>query len=269
MGGINRLSADEITRYLDRIGCADYPRDATPTRALLDRLTLAHARAVPFDTRPLVATGQVPSLALDRLFDKIVAHRGGGYCFELNALFDALLAGLGFDVRPCLCRSVVGDPEPAPVDHRGELVTVEGTLLYADVGFGGPACALPIPVEEGVRVNDGMHAFSVERVDDCWWNLNRACAGWHSYANNTPDVRTELMFCTASARDTDFELLNVAQSSERSIFRENEYVNLRLEDGALAITNLAGKRYRASGAEALSFASAAERDDYLARAFGI
>jgi N-hydroxyarylamine O-acetyltransferase len=36
-------------------------------------------------------------LDTDALFDKIVRRRRGGFCYELNGLFAALLRELGFD----------------------------------------------------------------------------------------------------------------------------------------------------------------------------
>ncbi len=79
--------------YLARIG-ADRPRGTT--RADLAALHAAHPRAVPFEDYD-IHLGVPLSLDPDRLFDKIVTRRRGGFCYELNGLFAALLRGLGFD----------------------------------------------------------------------------------------------------------------------------------------------------------------------------
>jgi N-hydroxyarylamine O-acetyltransferase len=58
---------------------------------------VAHLRAVPFEN--LSIHSREPIVLEDKaLFDKIVRRRRGGFCYELNGLFAALLRALGFDV---------------------------------------------------------------------------------------------------------------------------------------------------------------------------
>ena len=102
------LSAPQVRAYLDRIGLASMPADAAPSVELLDALIRAHQLSVPFSTADIAGRGIAPSLELDALYKKIVEDRHGGFCFELNMLFDKLLLSLGFDARPCLSRSVRG-----------------------------------------------------------------------------------------------------------------------------------------------------------------
>lgn len=84
----------DAAAYLDRIG---HLGSATPTDETLRRLDLAHLLTVPFENldihlgRPIVLDDQ-------KLFDKFVRRRRGGFCYELNGLFAALLRELGFDV---------------------------------------------------------------------------------------------------------------------------------------------------------------------------
>src|SRR2546428_543326 len=60
-------------------------------------LQLAHLRTVPFENLS-IPSGE-PVILDDRaLFEKIVSRRRGGFCYELNGLFAALLRALGFDV---------------------------------------------------------------------------------------------------------------------------------------------------------------------------
>ncbi len=50
-------------------------------------------------------------LDLPSLYDKIVKRRGGGYCFQQNTLFAALLTGMGYRVRMGAARVVMGGLE--------------------------------------------------------------------------------------------------------------------------------------------------------------
>ena len=83
---------------------------------------------------------------------KLVGHRRGGYCFEMNALFAHVLEELGHDVTRLLGRVRMGDAvSPRPKTHMALRV---GDVLV-DVGFGAatPLGAVPLsgdPVTFGV-----------------------------------------------------------------------------------------------------------------------
>ena len=121
-----------IAAYLRRIA---YHGPLAPTVETLRALHLAHMRAVPFENLDVYGQTDI-ALDADRLFDKIVRRRRGGFCYELNGLFGELLRALGFDVT-MLAAQVANDhggfgPE---FDHLLLLVTLEERWL-ADVGFG-------------------------------------------------------------------------------------------------------------------------------------
>jgi N-hydroxyarylamine O-acetyltransferase len=93
----------EIDRYCARLGDTG-PR--TPTLATLRRLHYAHLLAVPFENLD-IGLGRPIVLDEAALFAKIVERRRGGFCYELNGLFAALLRALasrdpagGADVQP-------------------------------------------------------------------------------------------------------------------------------------------------------------------------
>jgi N-hydroxyarylamine O-acetyltransferase len=69
-------------------------------------------------------------------YEKIIEHRRGGFCYELNGSFAALLTSLGFNVRILSARVArkTGGFSPE-FDHMILLVTLKDRWL-ADVGFG-------------------------------------------------------------------------------------------------------------------------------------
>ena len=83
-----------IQAYLDRL---DYHGSREPTATTLRALHVAHMLAVPFENLN-IGMGWPIVLDQDALFEKIVLRRRGGFCYELNGLFAALLHALGFDV---------------------------------------------------------------------------------------------------------------------------------------------------------------------------
>lgn len=120
--------------YLARIGAA---RPGALTPVALSGLVRAHLEQVPFEALELTEAHTEPDLTPEGLFDKIVVHRRGGYCFELNKLFYLLLKDLGFVCYPVGVRCIIGRPEPVPISHRGTVVVFEDEKWYCDVGFGG------------------------------------------------------------------------------------------------------------------------------------
>ena len=165
--------------YLARIGLDpdDYRKSLRPelpaspseysaphTKQALDRLVNAHLHTVPFENLDVYELRQVPSLATADLFEKIVLRRRGGYCFELNALFFALLQALGYDCHPLAQRVVrLG---PAPLNHRSTLVTLpDGTRLLCDVGYGGPTPVTALDLDKTGLQTSGARTFRIFRDD--------------------------------------------------------------------------------------------------------
>ena len=83
-----------VAAYLDRI---NYRGSLLSTAETLRQLQLAHLLSVPFEN--LSIHGNEPIVLDDEaLFTKIVERRRGGFCYECNGLFAALLRALGFEV---------------------------------------------------------------------------------------------------------------------------------------------------------------------------
>lgn len=141
----------DVDAYLARIGYRG-PRD--PTVATLRALHSAHMDAVPFENLDIVA-GRPIVLEEEALFDKIVSRRRGGFCYELNGLFSALLRELGFPVTRLSAGVLNEDGTFGPdFDHMTLLVELEDRWL-ADVGF-GDSCREPLLLDEpGHQVRDG------------------------------------------------------------------------------------------------------------------
>src|SRR5262245_35618854 len=80
--------------YLRRIGVAGPVRADART---LKRLHRQHLFTVPFENLS-IHLSQAVQLDEASLYDKIVRRRRGGFCYELNGLFAALLRRLGYPV---------------------------------------------------------------------------------------------------------------------------------------------------------------------------
>ncbi len=228
------LAPAQVDAYLARIGFAGAAR---ADRATLDALVALHQLSVPFETIGLRRAGGTPDLALDALFRKVVAEGRGGYCFELNRLFQALLASLGFSVRPVLCRAVLGRPGRMPVNHRGMVVALGGEELFADVGFGGPMPLGALPLRDGVEQAVAGETFVAADAGGGWWRVERVTSAAGDLFNEAapPRRQVELELCAAVVEEQDFDALNLAFSSPGALFRDHDLANLRTPRGYVGL----------------------------------
>ena len=101
--------------YAQRIGL---PWPLTPDLDTLDRIILAHQCTVPFENLQCYDEGQMPSLEIEALFEKVVVQHRGGFCFELNALLLSFLKALGYDAWGVSCCIIRGRDFVPPMLHR-------------------------------------------------------------------------------------------------------------------------------------------------------
>ncbi len=118
--------------YLERIGYRGLLR---PSIEVLRGLHRRHLLSVPFENLD-IHLGRPIILSDAAFYDKIIRHRRGGFCYELNGSFAALLERLGFRVSMLSARVARKDGGFSPdFDHMTLLVRLKERWL-ADVGFG-------------------------------------------------------------------------------------------------------------------------------------
>ena len=130
----------DIDAYLRLLGI---DQRITPNLETLERLQRAHLTAVPFENldvyaRRGVRTGDLWSVS------KVVERRRGGWCFELNGAFAALLGELGYDVTRHAATVVFGQTTHMPT-HLTLIVQLNRPYLV-DVGF-GDSFIRPLPLD--------------------------------------------------------------------------------------------------------------------------
>src|SRR5437868_6278305 len=84
----------DLDAYFARV---EYTGERTPTLATLRALHHAHATHIPFENLE-VLLGRPILLDLESLQAQLVRAKRGGYCFQQNGLFAAVLEQLGFKV---------------------------------------------------------------------------------------------------------------------------------------------------------------------------
>lgn len=228
---MDMLNDQQMRTYLSKLGFTEAP---APTKENLDKLIYAHQTNIPFSTIEIHRTQAAPDLEIENVYKRIIEDGKGGYCFELNKLFQALLESLDYDVRPVLCRAVRGRDGRMPINHRGILVRIDGSDYSADVGFGGPMPAGALKLDAGTEQEIcGDTYIAVPSDDNSWWKLDRITkAHLDLHDDGLPARRqTELELCTAAVEDIDFEPLSIFCSQPGTLFRDHEVVNLRTDGG--------------------------------------
>ncbi|MER7344542.1 arylamine N-acetyltransferase [Streptomyces aurantiacus] len=152
------MDTAQTAAYLRRIGVE---RPAAPTASALRELHLAHVRSVPFENLS-IHLGEEVDLTEQDLLAKVVDRRRGGFCYELNGAFAALLAALGFEVTLLQARVYGDDGLPGiPYDHLALRVrTEDGGDRLADIGFGTHS-HLPLDLSERGEQGDPGGTFRI------------------------------------------------------------------------------------------------------------
>lgn len=186
----------DLPAYLKRIG---YDGDLAPTPETLRALHRAHTTSIPFENLEIML-GRPIDLALGAVQAKLVERPRGGYCFEHNRLFAAVLERLGYEVVALAGRVTLGARGVRPSTHALLHVRPPGgsqdePAWLCDVGFGGGPLE-PLRWRDGEEVEQDGWGFRLRkgRTVATWspptaeWELHqRGPDGWvqrHIFAMN-------------------------------------------------------------------------------------
>lgn len=245
-----------ISTYLERI---DYHGSLAHTAETLRALQVAHLLAVPFENLS-IHSGQPILLEDNALFTKIVTNRRGGFCYEANGLFAALLRALGFDVAMLSAQVADAADDFGPdFDHMALMVQLERRWLV-DVGFGDSFLEPLLLDEQGVQrqgnrkykiIPDGNHLVLTRRDEDQEWKAQYRFtlqsytyadyAGMCRYHQTSPESHfTQSRICSRATSEgritlSGMRLITTSNSTgtqgrhERSLRSEEEYAEVLRE----------------------------------------
>ena len=256
--------------YLSRIGI-DPDSLGEPSLSTLRRLQHAHVTTIPFETLAVTGhpfdeadDGEGVRLEHPHLFEKIVERERGGFCFELNGLFNWLLTDLGFDADRVAARVLdddgVGRP---PANHHSNVVELDRRYVV-DVGMGVPSMRRPTPLDGEVRTDEAGVSWRVvesDRPDETHLTQYRY----------EPDGewRDRYLFSDTPRMLTYFEATcDYLQSAPESSFTGDPVVIRPTDDGHRKLAPESLTRYVGNESSEREI-GAAEWDDLLEREFGI
>jgi len=213
-----------VEPYLARV---EHRGSLAPTADTLRALHAAHVSHIPFENID-VLLGRGIDLDPEALQRKLVTDRRGGYCFEHNLLFGAVLQELGFEVTYLSARVRFGASGVRPRTHMLLLVSLPEGRWFADVGFGSDGLLEPVLFEPG---NESVQSLRTYRVmpEGTWWVMQARRTGeW-----------TDLYAFTLDAHERiDYDVLNhFTATHPRSIFRSLLLAQLTLPERRLLLRN--------------------------------
>jgi len=215
----------DTNAYLERI---NYHGSLVPSAATLRELQLAHLLAVPFENLSIHVKEPIV-LADDALFAKIVRRRRGGFCYECNGLFAALLRSLGFEVAMLSAEVANVDGVFGPAfDHMTLMVSLEQRWLV-DVGF-GDSFLEPLRLDEPGEQLQGNVAYQIvtdgsrftvrQRIGDGEWT-------------------TQYRFNLEPHKYDDYaEMCHYHQTSPQSHFTRGRLCSLATDEGRITLSDM-------------------------------
>jgi N-hydroxyarylamine O-acetyltransferase len=229
-----------LALYLQRLG---FDAPPAPTLETLHQLQLRHTGAFPFENLTTLL-GQPVLIDLPSIEQKVLHDGRGGYCYELNNLFLALLQTLGFEARGITGRVVMNQPEGAWTarTHRLSLVILDGVRYITDVGFGGMVPTAPLILDSEDEQLTPHEPYRIEQHAD----------GYTLRANVGGEWRAMYIFDLQRQEDIDYTLGNWYVSThpespfvkQLMVARTGEGWRRTLNNGSFAIHRLGSESER-------------------------
>lgn len=215
----------DIKAYVSRIG---YTGSLEANKETLFALQEAHLWSVPFENLD-IHYGKEILLDSQKIYQKIVEEKRGGFCYELNGLFYLLLKEVGFEIKRISAR-VYGDngvlgPE---FDHLCMLCKLENEEYLVDVGNGSFSLH-PLTFVLEQEQEDPHGKFKISRYDEA--NYLVSCFKKETW---TPDY---LFKVQERAYEEFAEMCVYHQTSPHSPFTNKRMCTQAIPQGRITFLN--------------------------------
>lgn len=152
----------DVKAYWDRIGFS--PRQGETMQEQLIRLHRCHIMHIPFENFNPFCHAPV-SLDIESIFQKVIWNQRGGYCFELNQLFQALLEEMGYTTMAVFCRPFSGEGVKLPLTHRLTIVYLDNQIWLCDIGLGGNCWIEPLLLDTKIEQPQFGRIYTITEED--------------------------------------------------------------------------------------------------------
>ncbi|MDG4946573.1 arylamine N-acetyltransferase [Weeksellaceae bacterium KMM 9713] len=243
-------------KYLKRINLNS---DISVDFESLKRIHRAQHLSIPFENFDICLNRKI-AIDPSSIFNKLVLHKRGGYCFENNALLLIALKNFGFEARPVLGRVHLSG-EPGGRTHQSTLVKFGDDTWLVDAGFGSESPRTPIPLIPNEVV-------SFEGIN--YRIIQSEMYGYMLQNKTTDDWKNLYSFDLSPVLDIDLNLGNhFTSTSPDSFFMTARIAALPVENGIKTLYNDRLKKTINGQEENISLEDNATYLEVLEREFGI
>lgn len=207
----------DATQYLNRLNTTH----DCPSLSNLSNLQCQHLQSIPFENLDVIR--KVPIyLNLKTIYEKVIEHERGGYCYELNGLFHSLLTALGYTAHLISATVLRPNNEWAKADTHAVILVHLDKPYLVDVGFGAMTPRIPIPLN-GTAVTSIGETYEIQQCEGEQFDLIREKDG---------SSRILYRFTTTQKDLVDFhEGCVFNQVSNESTFTHTDIVAIATEKG--------------------------------------
>lgn len=208
--------------YLHRIA---YSGPSAATAQTLRDLHRAHMLSVPFENLD-IGLGRKIVCDESAFLRKVVEQRRGGFCYELNGAFAALLREFGFQVTLLSARVAREDGSDSPeFDHLALRVDLEESWL-ADVGF-GDSFVEPLRLQTGIEQPQTSGSYRIVEQPDSLQMQSQINGAW----------RRQYSFTLTPRRLRDFApMCDYQQTSPDSPFTRKSLCSMATPTGRITLS---------------------------------
>ncbi|WP_434462597.1 arylamine N-acetyltransferase family protein [Serratia plymuthica] len=212
-------------RYLQHIGFAGIPQ---PDLLTLQQLHRCHMLSVPFENLSIIYRQGI-HLEEPALFNKIVERNRGGFCYELNRLFAALLKDIGFNVQFISGEIRARDGSfGAPFDHMALKVELDQPYLV-DVGF-GDSFLTPLKITTTEQQPQTSGTFHLEQEGEVYYLERRN-------GDNRSHAKTLYRFTLQAREPSEFDgMCHYHSTSPQSHFTQRLVCSRPTENGRVTLS---------------------------------
>ncbi len=214
-----------IDKYIERI---NFQSEIKISYDCLKELHKCHVMSIPFEAIDVQLKRRI-NLHAENIYQKVIANKRGGYCYELNLLFHELLSKIGFE-NYIISAKIFDNGNFGPeFDHMAIVVKLD-RLYLVDVGF-GDLFIEPLQIESELIQVDKFKKYKIKKNESNDYILTESLL-------ESNDFRIKYKFNILPRTLNDFNQQNDwKQTSGESYFVKNRICTIPIENGRRTIFN--------------------------------
>ncbi len=214
-----------LKNYLKRIRLQ---RKIIPYLNTLTLLQKHHLLNIPFENLD-IHQGIPIIINVDNFYKKIIINKRGGFCYELNGLFNELLKALEFNTYIVSARVFnTNGNYGEEFDHLAIIVLLDNEKWLTDVGFGEFSFS-PLKIKIGIEQKDERGIFRIIRFNEEYYAVQK---------KTSPGWKNEYLFSLKPRTLSEFsEMCRYHQTSPRSSFTQKKICSIATSTGRITLTD--------------------------------